>query len=149
MASSRFAVRGPTPKIAETDSGARIVCTSSGRITRKPSGLSMSLASLAMNLELATPTDATSPVSRRMSRLIARPISAGSPPEYSQPVTSRKASSSESGSTSGVYERKIDMILRLSAVYFSKFGLTTTSSGHSRSASAVDIAERTPKRRAG
>ena len=96
-------MRGPTPKIFDTGSGSSTARTSSGWITRKPSGLSRSEASFARNFELgATPTEATSPVSRRMSRLIARPISIASPNSRSQPATSRNASSSESGSTSGV-----------------------------------------------
>ena len=132
-ASRRFAVRGPTPKIFETGSGSSTSRCSSGRITRKPSGLSRSRGELGEELRAgATPTEATRPSSRRMSRLIARPISTASPKSRSQPATSRKASSSESGSTSGVYERKSAMMRRLSAMYFSKSAGSSTSSGQRR-----------------
>ena len=50
----------------------------------------------------ATPTDAVSRSASRMSRLIAAATSGPVPNSFSLAVTSRKASSSESPSTSGV-----------------------------------------------
>ena len=47
---------------------------SSGRITVRPSGLSMAEATLARNLLNDTPAEAVSPVCARISRLIARAI---------------------------------------------------------------------------
>ena len=93
----------------------------------KPSGFAASEASLATNFVGATPTDATRPVSLRMSRLIERAMASPSPNKRWQPRTSRNASSSESGSTRGVYERKIRMICWLTLVYFSKSGGSISS----------------------
>jgi len=63
-------------------------------------------------------------------------------------VTSRYASSSESGSTSGVTDRKISNTCFDTLRYFEKSGATITSSGHRRTARDIGSAERTPKRRA-
>ena len=74
-------------------------------MTVSPSGLSQSDAILARNLLGATPADTVRPVSSRIHRLsrLATVVASGSPQLFS--VTSRYASSSESGSTSGVTER--------------------------------------------
>jgi hypothetical protein len=61
-----------------------------------------SLAILARNLFGATPTEATKRNRWRISCLIARPISTADPNRAWLPVTSRNASSSDNGSTSGV-----------------------------------------------
>ena len=63
-------------------------------------------------------------------------------------MTSRYASSRDSGSTSGVTSRKIEKTAFDAARYFEKSGRTMTSDGHSRTARAMDIAERTPNARA-
>ena len=47
---------------------------SSGRITNRPSGLSMAEATLARNLLNDTPAEAVSPVVARISPLMARAI---------------------------------------------------------------------------
>ncbi len=75
-------------------------------MTTKPSGFSSSLASFARNLFGAMPTEATSPTSARIRALMARPITAAGPNSRWQPVTSRNASSIESGSISGVKAAK-------------------------------------------
>jgi hypothetical protein len=70
--------------------------------------LRMSEATLATSLEGATPTDAVSCVRSRMSAFSARAMSspvAGRPADANSrrlPVTSRKASSMETGSTASV-----------------------------------------------
>src|SRR5256714_1259698 len=81
--------------------------------TSMPSGLARSLASFATNLVLATPTDATSPVSARTRRRRATAISGAEPCSRRAPPTSRNASSSASGSTSGVTSRRIAITERL------------------------------------
>ena len=101
------AVTGPTPQSASTGSFCRKASTRSGLITVRPSGFFQPDAIFARNLLGATPADAVSPVSSRMrvfSRL-ATVIPSVSPHAFS--VTSRYASSSDSGSTSGVTSRKI------------------------------------------
>jgi hypothetical protein len=65
----------------------------------------MSEAIFAMNLLDAAPAETISPVSRRTASLIFRATSSAAPNSRSQPVTSRNASSMESGSTSGVNRR--------------------------------------------
>ena len=82
----------------------------SGSTTTKPSGFFRSLAILARNLLGATPTETTSRSSSRIACLICRPISTAGPNRCSLPVTSRNASSSDSGSTSGVNRSKISRI---------------------------------------
>ena len=62
----------------------------------------MSDAIFAMNLLEAAPADTTRPVSRRTVSLIFRAVSSADPDSRSHPVTSRNASSMESGSTRGV-----------------------------------------------
>ena len=55
-----------------------------------------------------------------------------------------KASSIESGSTSGVSASMARRTSRPTLAYFSMFGLTTTACGQRRCASNIGIAERTP-----
>ena len=59
-------------------------------------------ASLATNLQLATPTEQVRPCWSRMLARISSAISVGRPSRRMAPETSRNASSSDSGSTSGV-----------------------------------------------
>ena len=68
----------------------------------------------------------------------------GSPWVRPAPATSRKASSRESGSTSGVTERRIAMTDRLAASYASKRGGRKTASGQRRRARALGMALCTP-----
>ena len=63
-------------------------------------------------------------------------------------VTSRYASSIDSGSTSGVTARNSSNTVFDTRMYFDMSGRTTTRCGQLRSAAAIDIAERTPKARA-
>ena len=104
--SSRAAVFGPTPKSRPTGSGSSIARTSCGRIRVSPSGLCMSEASFASSLLCETPTEAVSPVRSRIRFLISRAMSSPLPKSPVLPVTSRKASSSESPSTRSVNSRK-------------------------------------------
>ncbi len=86
-----------------------------GSTTSSPSGLASSLAILASIFVVATPTDATRPVSSRTRARMSVAISAPVPWRRRAPRASRKASSSEMGSTSGVYERRIAMTARLAS----------------------------------
>ncbi len=63
-------------------------------------------------------------------------------------VTSRYASSSDNGSTSGVTSRYSAKICCDTARYFWKSGRTITSDGQRRTARDIGIADRTPKVRA-
>ncbi len=76
-------------------------------MTVRPSGLRQAEAIFARNLFGATPADAVKPVRSWMVALIrlATFMPSGSCQAFS--VTSRYASSSDSGSTSGVTDRKI------------------------------------------
>ena len=120
----------------------------SGEMTVSPSGFFQADAVFARNLFGATPAEAVRPVSSRIRRLIRRATStaSGSPHEFS--VTSRYASSSESGSTRGVTSRKIANTCRDTSAYFAKSGRTITSWGQSRTARDIGTAERTPNARA-
>ena len=76
----------------------------------------------------------------------ATSVARGSPHAFS--VTSRYASSSDNGSTSGVTSRYRPKMTVEAALYFAKFGGTMTSEGQSRTAFAIDMAECTPNARA-
>jgi len=67
-----------------------------------PLGLARSLAIFAANFTGAMPAELGSPTSSAMRARIRVAISHGVPNSDWEPVTSRNASSSESGSTSGV-----------------------------------------------
>jgi hypothetical protein len=144
----RAAVTGPTPHNASTGSFCRNDSTRSGAITVSPSGFRHADAIFARNLLGATPADAVSFVSSRMSALIrvATFIPSGSCHAFS--VTSRYASSSDNGSTSGVTDRKMAKTCCDAARYFWNCGGTMTRSGQRRTARAIGIAERTPNARA-
>ena len=71
----------------------------------RPSGFPRSDAIFARNLFGATPAETVSPVSSRTAALIFRATSSAAPNSRSHPVTSRNASSMESGSTRGVNRR--------------------------------------------
>ena len=77
--------------------------------TSMPSGFARLDATLATYLVAATPMEHVSPVSSRTRLRIVHAISAGLPCRRRAPDTSRKASSIESGSTSGVISSKIAM----------------------------------------
>jgi hypothetical protein len=79
----------------------------------------MSEATLATSLEAATPTEAVSSVSRLIASLRRRAISSPDPKARSLPVTSRKASSMETGSTASVKRRRTFMMRSDSRTYLS------------------------------
>jgi len=72
---------------------------SSGSITNRPSGFFISDAILARNLLNEIPADAVSPVFFRISFFISLAISVADPIFFLSVVTSRNASSIDSGST--------------------------------------------------
>ena len=147
-ARSRRAVTGPTPHRASTGSLRRKRSTRAGATTVSPSGLRHADAILARNLLGAAPAEAVRPVFSRMPALsrLATVVASGSSQAFS--VTSRYASSSDSGSTAGVTARKRSNTCCETARYLRKSGGTTIRSGQSRTAFAIDRAERTPNRRA-
>ena len=116
--------------------------------TSMPSGLQRADATLATNFVGATPTLQVSPSSRETRSRICSAITAGRPWARTAPDTSRNASSSESGSTSGVTSRRIAITALDAAVYAARSGRTTTAPGHSRNARVIGIALRTPYLRA-
>ena len=69
--------------------------------------MARSLASLASSFVVATPTEMVSPVSARTRSRMATASSGPVPSTRRAPATSRNASSSAIGSTSGVYERRM------------------------------------------
>ena len=106
-ASSSF---GPTPHSRRTGSGARNAASVPGGTTTRPSGLRMSEATLATSFEVATPTEAVSAVSSRIACFSLRAIVSPEPSARALPVTSRNASSIETGSTRSVKRPRIAMI---------------------------------------
>ena len=101
-----------------------------------------------MNLFAASPADAVSPVSARIRRLMPRTASGAGPNSEAVPVRSTKASSTETGSTSGEKSPRIAMIWREAATYLSMSTGRNTASGQSRAALEIGMAELTPKTRA-
>jgi hypothetical protein len=113
-----------------------------------PSGLHRSDASFARNFVGATPTEQMTPTSRSTSARIFAAMAAGSPNSVVAPPTSRNASSSESGSTSGVYDSRTSRKRFECARYASKSLGRKIASGHRRLARTDGIAEWIPYRRA-
>ena len=104
---------------------------------------------MAANFTGATPADAGSRSSSRIRRRSVAAMTAPSPKSARDPVTSRNASSRDSGSTRSVTEPKISCSPSLAVTYASKRGRTTTAfRGARRSASVMGIALRMPKGRA-
>jgi hypothetical protein len=64
-------------------------------------------ASFATNFVAATPTEAVSPSSPWMVARIRSPMAGGGPNSRVAPPVSRNASSSDSGSTTGVIDSRI------------------------------------------
>ena len=96
------AVTLPTPWSFFTASFATKSSTSFGRTANCPSGLFQSLAILARNLFGAMPAEIVMPTTSRTSFRIASAILVALPLNSSQSLTSKKASSSESGSIRSV-----------------------------------------------
>ena len=92
-------VFGPTPQISETGSGCKKSRILFSLISNNPFGLHLLDASLAINLFGAIPTEQVIFSSLKIFALMASPISRPLPKSLRAPVTSRNASSSESGST--------------------------------------------------
>ena len=147
-ARSRFAVTGPTPHSASTGRRCRNASTRSAGMTVRPSGLSQSEAIFAKNLLGAAPAETVSSTSSRIHCFSRRATVVASGSSQRLRVTSRYASSSESGSTSGVTERYMSKMRFDISRYRPKSGGTTTRSEHRRTARAIGIAERTPNCRA-
>ena len=105
-------------------------------------------AILATSLEVATPTDAVSWVCSLSASLSARAICSPVPNILRLPVTSRKASSMEMGSTQSVNPRSTSMTSAETAAYFSMSGRMYTPCGQRRHASEIGMALPTPNRRA-
>src|ERR1019366_9329430 len=133
---------------AATGSGCRKSSTPSRGTTSIPSGLQRAEAILAMNLAGATPTEQVMPCCLATWARMCLAIPAGAPRRRRAPATSRKASSSASGSTSGVTAPKMAMTSLDTAAYTWCLGATNTARGHIRWARLTGIAERTPKARA-
>jgi hypothetical protein len=138
----RSAVFGPTPQSAVVGSGARKAASSPGGTTSIALGVSpvvlaalpTSVAILATSLLLAMPSEQGRPSSARMVCCNRR---ARSGPGLAWSLTSRKASSIEIGSTSGVSARSSAITWRETARYSRWRGGTMTSCGQRASARAA------------
>jgi len=117
-------------------------------MTVNPSGFCQPDAIFAKNLFGATPADAVRLVAAWMSALSLRATLMPSVSPHELLVTSRYASSSERGSTSGVTLRKMSKTCCDTVLYFAKSGGTMMSDGHRRTALDIGSADRTPKTRA-
>ena len=98
IACSWRALLGPMPGMRATGRGARNAAPPSAGTSSCPSGLARSDAIFAISLQAAMPADDGSPSSPAMRARSARAMSAGAPKRLRDAVTSRKASSSDSGS---------------------------------------------------
>jgi len=94
------------------------------------------------------PVARVSDVAARISSFSRRATFIPSGSFHAFSVTSRYASSSDIGSTSGVIERKIAKTCCETVRYLLKSGWTMTSEGQSRTARDIGIADRTPNVRA-
>ncbi len=128
---NRFSVTLPTPQIFETGNGASISTLFASVMTVSPSGLFKSDASLAKNLLGATPTEAVSPVWAWISALMLFAIVRASPNFLVAPVTSRNASSTETGCTNGVNVPRMVIICLETSPYFFILGRTKMPWGQS------------------
>ena len=101
------------PRSCRTGLSRRKSTVSAAPITEKPCGLSRSEAILARNLLCESPMEPVMPSSSRIRRTSRASITAGGAPcSRAVPVRSRKASSSDSGSTAGVRSSIIARIAR-------------------------------------
>ena len=117
---------------------------SSGRIRKRPSGLLISEAIFARNLFTEIPAEAVRPVLCFISFLILFAMTVADPIFFLSSVTSRNASSIESGSIISVYSLKISNTLAETSLYLSKLCFTNIRSGHNRLAMTDGIADLTP-----
>ena len=116
---NRSSMRGPMPHRRRTGSGARNAASVPGGTTTRPSGLRRSEAILATSLFAARPTEAVSEVAARRRSFRARAMASPGPRARRLPVTSRKASSIDRGSTRSVKPRRMAMTSADTAAYFS------------------------------
>ena len=105
---------GPTPGMTPTGIGPSNATSVPGVTTVEPSGLPSSLPILAMNFELATPTDAVRPPVRSDTSALssATRVPSSAAPKPTGRVAARKstnASSSDNGSTRGESSRSSPM----------------------------------------
>ena len=145
MAASFSSIFLPTPNRRFTGSSLMNAPTWSSRSSNCPFGFRQSDAILANSLFPAIPAEAVRPVSSSISLRISHATAA---PDEAMALTSRYASSNESGSISSENLRKIPRTLADSDRYTSKRTGITTNSGQASSAFQVGIAERQPKVRA-
>jgi hypothetical protein len=138
------AVTRPTPHSRSIGSGWRNVSSRSGGTTRSPLGFATALATFARNFVRATPMLIGNPTSSRTLRCNRAAISAGGPASRPSPRTSRKASSIDRPSTSGVVSSNTANIALLASEYAVIRGSTTTARGQSRRAWRAPIAVWTP-----
>ena len=115
-ACSLSAVTAPTPHNRRTGSGCRKASSRPGGTSSKPSGLASWLATLARNFVRAMPTVMGRPTRSRTSLRSRAAICTGVPETRRSPPTSRNASSTEIGSTSGVVSRKTSNTASLARV---------------------------------
>ena len=138
------AVLAPTPQSLRTGSGCRKANSRSGGTSSRPSGLASWLATLARNLVRAMPTVMGSPTRSRTAARSWAAICTGVPDTLPSPPTSRKASSTDTGSTRGVVSRNTSNTAALASEYADMRGGTTMACGHSCLAWRPPIAVRTP-----
>ena len=114
---SRATAALPRPNSTDTDCGASQAAALSISTAKKPSGLSRSDAIFASDLVPLSPIETEMPISSRIPCCRRTRASAGGQPcRDSVPARSRKASSIDSGWTSGVSASMRDLISRLIAV---------------------------------
>ena len=141
-------VTGPAPQRSPTGRGAKNARSSPTGTSNTPAppdgpvGVGSGLANLepilAKNLTAATPTAQLMPSSLPTCLRIRWPISTGG---RWAPDTSKNASSTERGSTSGVNDRRIFMMRPLTSEYSAWSPGKNTMSGHSRRARVAGMAE--------
>ena len=113
--------------------------------TAKPRGLSRSEASLARNLLSLSPIDTViASVSSTRRASVARSWAGHAPWSAWVPPRSRKASSIDNGSTTGVSRSISARTARPTSLYFAMSGRITTASGQTDSALNIGIAECSP-----
>ena len=114
---SRATAALPRPNSTDTGCGASQAAALSISTAKKPLGLSRSDAIFASDLVPLSPIETVMPISSRIPRCRRTSASAGGQPcRDSVPARSRKASSIDSGWTSGVSASMRDLISRLIAV---------------------------------
>jgi len=146
---SRACAAAPMPGTTATGRSASRAAVSARPMIEKPRGFSSSEASFARNLLCDSPTDTVMPISSSTRFAKRTSVVAGLAwCRRSVPERSRKASSIDTGSTSGVSSSIRARTSRPTRRYLSMSGRTTTASGQAFRALNIGIAERTPNVRA-